>query len=167
MAKNEEAGTIRHRFSVPAADTVVEEWIAAQSNLGFSLRVLINTFVSQFGMQDATCVGMGMTVNKKGRPSKEAARRIQSMFTEDDMEPDVVQDTAASAAPVRDVKAAQERVPAARQPFARSLANGNSADIMGMLGSTNVTKAVDAVPGAEKYGLEEDSGNFVDPDDLF
>ena len=44
---------IRHRFTVPTADVKVNEWIESQSNLGFSLRVLIKAFIREYGIQDA------------------------------------------------------------------------------------------------------------------
>lgn len=61
---------VRHRFTVPVADTRVNEWIETQSNLGFSLRVLIKAFMREYGMQDATCLELGVQVKKKGRPPK-------------------------------------------------------------------------------------------------
>lgn len=62
---------MRHRFTVPKGDDVVNEWIETQSNLGFSLRVLIKAFVRQYGMKDATFVEFGKAVGKQGRPRKE------------------------------------------------------------------------------------------------
>lgn len=63
---------VRHRFAVPTADAVVHEWIANQSNLGFSIRVLIKAFVRDYGYKDATCLELGTTVKRRGRPSKQA-----------------------------------------------------------------------------------------------
>lgn len=70
---------IRHRFTVPTADVKVNEWIESQSNLGFSLRVLIKAFVREYGIQDATCLELGVQVKKKGRPPKSAQIRYSSL----------------------------------------------------------------------------------------
>lgn len=70
---------IRHRFTVPSADSIVNNWIEKQSNLGFSLRVLIKAFVQSYGYQDATCIELGMPVRKRGRPPKQAKIRYDRM----------------------------------------------------------------------------------------
>lgn len=70
---------VRHRFTVPIADTRVNEWIETQSNLGFSLRVLIKAFMREYGMQDATCLELGVQVKKKGRPPKSAQIQYGNM----------------------------------------------------------------------------------------
>jgi hypothetical protein len=70
---------VRHRFTVPVADTRVNEWIETQSNLGFSLRVLIKAFMREYGMQDATCLELGVQVKKKGRPPKSAQIQYGNM----------------------------------------------------------------------------------------
>lgn len=67
-----ESKNVRHRFTVPVGDTSVRAWIDAQSNLGFSLRILIKAFIRDYGIQDATCLELGMTVNRVGRPPKKA-----------------------------------------------------------------------------------------------
>lgn len=67
---------IRHRFTVPAADTSVNEWIETQSNLGFSLRVLIKAFIRDYGIRDATCMALGEPVKAKGRPPKNATLKL-------------------------------------------------------------------------------------------
>lgn len=67
-----ESKNVRHRFTVPAGDTGVRAWIDAQSNLGFSLRILIKAFIRDYGIQDATCLELGMTVSRVGRPPKKA-----------------------------------------------------------------------------------------------
>lgn len=63
---------VRHRFTVPAGDTSVRTWIEAQSNLGFSLRILIKAFIRDYGIQDATCLELGIPVSRVGRPPKKA-----------------------------------------------------------------------------------------------
>lgn len=64
---------VRHRFTVPVGDTSVRAWIDAQSNLGFSLRILIKAFIRDYGIQDATCLELGIPVSRVGRPPKKAA----------------------------------------------------------------------------------------------
>lgn len=83
---------MRHRFTVPKGDDVVNEWIETQSNLGFSLRVLIKAFVRQYGMKDATFVEFGRAVQKQGRPRKEDGisydRMDKKIFATTDEEPE-------------------------------------------------------------------------------
>lgn len=74
---------VRHRFTVPAADERVNEWILAQSNLGFSLRILIKAFIREYGIRDATCMELGVSVRKKGRPAKTAQVRLLNLDNED------------------------------------------------------------------------------------
>lgn len=69
----------RHRFTVPCDDTVVNTWIENQSNLGFSLRVLIKDFVRTYGNKDATCVEFGTAVKRRGRPPKQLKNLMNQM----------------------------------------------------------------------------------------
>lgn len=69
----------RYRFSVPFADTVVHDWIHSQSNLSFSLRVLIKAFVKEYGNQDATCLELGETPKKRGRPSNAMRSQLEDL----------------------------------------------------------------------------------------
>lgn len=73
-----DAKNIRHRFTVPANDTVVNEWIENQSNLAFSLRTLISTYVKQMGMTDPTCelIGLDRPLPTKGRPRNDAKEKL-------------------------------------------------------------------------------------------
>lgn len=71
---------VRHRFTVPVADKTVNQWIESQSNLGFSLRVLIRAFVRDYGNQDATCLELGTEVKKRGRPPKQARIQLGQMM---------------------------------------------------------------------------------------
>ena len=48
---------VRHRFTVPAADDVVNKWIENQSNLGFSLRVLKDHFQNSKRFDLAVSIG--------------------------------------------------------------------------------------------------------------
>ncbi len=73
------SGNVRHRFAVPEADKQVNDWIECQSNLGFSLRVLIKAYIAVLGMTDATCT-MNIVVPKKGRPPKTEAEKLLKAF---------------------------------------------------------------------------------------
>lgn len=75
---------VRHRFTVPVADVKVNQWIESQSNLGFSLRVLIKAFVRNYGYQDATCLEFGTEVKKRGRPSKQMKIQLGQMLDDED-----------------------------------------------------------------------------------
>lgn len=81
----------RYRFSVPNADESVTEWIEAQSNLSFSIRVLIRDFIRVHGKVDATCAPVEQR-GKVGRPSKEdiAAREAAKASAEYAPEPVVL-----------------------------------------------------------------------------
>lgn len=45
----------RYRLSVPEADVLVNNWIAEQNNLSFSLRLVIKDAIRRYGMIDITC----------------------------------------------------------------------------------------------------------------
>lgn len=75
---------VRHRFTVPVADDKVGRWIDEQSNLGFSLRVLIKAFVNEYGYQDATCLEFGTKAKKLGRPPKQMKTYMDSDVSDDD-----------------------------------------------------------------------------------
>ena len=47
----------RYRLSVPEADTSVNDWIASQDNLSFSLRCIIKDAIARYGLTDVTCIG--------------------------------------------------------------------------------------------------------------
>lgn len=87
---------IRHRFTVPAEDNVVNTWIEKQSNLGFSIRVLIKAFVNSYGYQDATCLEFGMPVRRRGRPPKQAKIRYERMFEDNSEDEDEDEDDVAA-----------------------------------------------------------------------
>lgn len=69
----------RYRFSVPVQDTMVHDWVHSQSNLSFSLRVLIKAFVNEYGNQDATCLELGSAPKKRGRPSNSMKQQLEQM----------------------------------------------------------------------------------------
>ena len=119
---------IRHRFTVPIADTKVNEWIKSQSNLGFSLRVLIKAFVREYGYQDATCLELGTEVKRRGRPPKALKSQIDAIGNEyDDVAVDnehaVVQQPAQSSiTPVQQVQyQTQQPVQAMNQPVPQTI----------------------------------------------
>lgn len=74
----------RYRFSVPLGDNVVNDWVDAQSNLSFSLRLLIRAFVRSYGMQDVTCLELGLTAKKRGRPLKQNSILINNVMEDTD-----------------------------------------------------------------------------------
>lgn len=78
---------VRHRFTVPAEDTLVNQWIEAQSNLGFSLRVLIKAFVRDQGIKDATCLELGQAVKKRGRPTNQQKLEMMNVGIENMIPP--------------------------------------------------------------------------------
>lgn len=57
--------TIRKRFSYPASDHIVSDWIEAQDNLSLSLRLMIHDEVKAHGLQDR--------VNRVGAPAANPA----------------------------------------------------------------------------------------------
>ncbi len=78
---------VRHRFTVPAEDTLVNQWIEAQSNLGFSLRVLIKAFIRDQGIKDATCLELGQAVKKRGRPTNQQKLEMMNVGIENMIPP--------------------------------------------------------------------------------
>lgn len=170
---------VRHRFTVPAADDVVNKWIENQSNLGFSLRVLIKAFVRGYGYKDATCLEFGVAVKKRGRPPKQANIKYDVMnenstgfdFTDDvddeydealeDSQPEVnnehIDTEVQPASQVPDKKPATTAKPAAPQQT-----SGN--DIMGALRNRGNSQVV---PAQVTENVSSDEDGFVDPDSLF
>lgn len=73
----------RMRFTVPAADVSVVEWVNTQDNLSVSLRMLVREFIERHGMIDPTCIPVTQQP-KRGRPT--SSSRTQSRFdsVEDD-----------------------------------------------------------------------------------
>lgn len=47
---------LRYRVTVPLRDADVINWMAEQSNVSFSIRMLIKAFVSKYGITDVTCL---------------------------------------------------------------------------------------------------------------
>lgn len=72
-----------HKFTVPDEDLMVEKWIARQSNFGVSVRMLIKLFVQNYGYGDVTCMAIGLSPKKRGRPSKQLQDKMDQMFGRD------------------------------------------------------------------------------------
>lgn len=83
---------VRHRFTVPVGDINVRKWIEVQSNLGFSLRLLIKSFIRDYGMQDATCLELGIPVNRVGRPPKKAVIHLSGFQESNENQGKIIQD---------------------------------------------------------------------------
>lgn len=64
----------RYRFSVPNADTSVNDWIAVQTNLSMSLRLLIGEYIEKYGYEDATC-------RRKERVSMSESQEMPHLMT--------------------------------------------------------------------------------------
>lgn len=168
---------VRHRFTVPAADDVVNKWIENQSNLGFSLRVLIKAFVRGYGYKDATCLEFGVAVKKRGRPPKQANIKYDVMnenstefdFTDDVDDDEVLTD---SQSEVNNEHIDTEVQPASQVPDKKPATTVKTAapqqtsgnDIMGALRNRGNSHVVSAQV-AENVSSDEDG--FVDPDSLF
>lgn len=116
---------VRHRFTVPVADTRVNEWIETQSNLGFSLRVLIKAFMREYGMQDATCLELGVQVKKKGRPPKSAQIQYGNMenATMQDSQFDDLEDSDESEQVVQKQETPVQAQVATQKPVAKPVSN--------------------------------------------
>lgn len=165
---------IRHRFTVPAADDVVNAWIEKQSNLGFSIRVLIKAFVSNYGYQDATCLEFGMSVRKRGRPPKQAKIRYDQMmedretgymdeYADYDSFDDPVESEPISVPPksvIPPKKKETERLPAIQQQ------NDESDSALDILMSSGINKQDDTQSG-DTESVQHDDDGFVDPETLF
>lgn len=83
---------VRHRFTVPVGDINVRKWIEVQSNLGFSLRILIKAFIRDYGTQDATCLELGFPVKRVGRPPKKAEIHLSGFQESNENQGEIIQD---------------------------------------------------------------------------
>lgn len=75
----------RYRLTVPAQDTSVQDWIAAQLNISASIRQLIRKDIQSNGYTDVTCRQVEQGA-KRGRPSNAELERRE---TESQNEPPV------------------------------------------------------------------------------
>lgn len=174
---------IRHRFTVPAADDIVNTWIEKQSNLGFSIRVLIKAFVNSYGYQDATCLEFGMPVRKRGRPPKQAKIRYDQMMDTDDneyedtiAEDDRIDDVPQSETIVRDSpRPVKKETPlpvlkeptAPKEPIAIKESNAESSDALDILMSPGAYKSRAESEANDDRQVSQDEDGFVDPESLF
>lgn len=69
MAESESTAVAssRYRFTVPPADTSVQQWIETQDNLSASLRTIIRESIERDGYVDATCKPVEQ-LPRRGRP---------------------------------------------------------------------------------------------------
>lgn len=63
-----EGNYFRHKISIPLGDQEVIDWIKKQSNINYSLRILIKDEISKNGIVDVTC--KSSIVPSVGRPRK-------------------------------------------------------------------------------------------------
>ena len=136
---------IRHRFTVPKDDKQVEDWIQAQSNLGFSLRVLIRAFVRSYGYRDATCMELGVPVKRVGRPPKHAQIALGQMMEQEEAPLFPTEEQVEEPAPVlpksepKKQEAEAASPPPGRMSFGGQASSGNS--IESMLGIPQPTRS--------------------------
>ena len=167
---------VRHRFTVPAADDVVNKWIENQSNLGFSLRVLIKAFVRGYGYKDATCLEFGVAVKKRGRPPKQANIKYDVMndnsgfdFTDDvddeydetlnEAQPEVANEHIDTEA--KQIPQTPDKTVAKPKPVQQAAAN----DVTSALRNRGNSQTAPAQTPIKEVSSDEDG--FVDPDSLF
>ena len=65
---------MRFRFTVPAHDLDVLEFLNAQENLSLSLRMIVQDYMNKFGPMDAVYNGVGRVQALYG--SKQRVRRL-------------------------------------------------------------------------------------------
>lgn len=142
---------VRHRFTVPTADTKVNEWIENQSNLGFSLRVLIKSFVREYGYQDATCLEFGTEIKKRGRPPKSIKDQVDTMYDNEVYESEMSDVETALPKPEMKQEVKQKPTPV----------KSEEVDIEDLLSGSN------PVSTPSNTNINTDDDGFVDPESLF
>lgn len=157
---------VRHRFSVPTADTVVNEWIENQSNLGFSLRVLIRAFVRQYGIgSDATCIEFKTPPPPtKGRPPKNRGIQLNAMLSDDfgNKQSDIVTNAVDDdGVDTNETVVVKETVEEPKQVETQNVTSDVAPNIMDML---NIGVSQPTTKSTTNVALEDD--DFIDPDDL-
>lgn len=166
---------VRHRFTVPVADTKVHEWIENQSNLGFSLRVLIKAFVRDYGYQDATCLELGTEVKKRGRPPKQAKIQLGQMGEYDEYDELVEneQDDTSEAEPETKkdepefVTMGNPRMTPKRPPAPEAKPLEAEDDLMNLFGVSNSEQKQTSEPVSNpSSNITSDDDGFVDPESL-
>lgn len=157
---------VRHRFTVPSADTVVNEWIENQSNLGFSLRVLIRAFVRQHGNKDATCVEFGEPVARRGRPPKQATINLNGMIPSDDgyYDSDVEEGDISNEQVVSEPVTEAKKVEATHQNVSQQNSVDDFFTNQSVAPKTSPAKPVVAAEASQP--IKKTTDGFVDPDDF-
>ena len=163
------SGNVRHRFAVPEADKQVNDWIECQSNLGFSLRVLIKAYIAVLGMTDATCT-MNIVVPKKGRPPKTEAEKLLKAFQKPtEADADYAMESESS------LEMFNQSEPAIKGPEMAEKPQVAIQPQVPFTGKTNPSPAADPMLqmmgiGSTSPHAEDDSGGedgFVDEDEIF
>lgn len=179
---------IRHRFTVPSADVKVNEWIETQSNLGFSLRVLIKAFIRDYGMQDATCLELGTGVKRRGRPPKNAQIHMSQMLDdteyatnydenyvqESEVTTNYVAQEAVSTVQVSNYSQPVQSVPQYRQvkPVPQQLSQQRPIQQvqqnvpMNNQNSADIMSMIGVGAVQQQQSVKADDNDFVDPDDI-
>lgn len=76
----DEHGTRHLRWSVPAADRSVQDWIDAQADVGASLRAAVRTIIEAHGVTDLVNRPVSQRP-RRGRPPGSRSRRRRSSTT--------------------------------------------------------------------------------------
>jgi len=157
----------RYRFTVPTADTAVNEWLEEQSNVSFSLRVLIKAFIRDYGMQDATCLEVGSAVKRRGRPPKQAQIHLESMALDQELsfggQTDDADDTREEE--INEKVGATITQIATQKPEVVSESEQSVDDMFNTGASKPISKPA---PQKQKAVAQEtDDEGFVDPEELF
>lgn len=159
----------RYRFTVPTADTTVNEWLEEQSNISFSLRVLIKAFIRDYGMQDATCLEVGTSVKRRGRPPKQAQIHLESMSLDQELSfggQDVTQDDYEEN--TEEVGVSENIAVIKKQPVEVPKEEQSIDDMLNIRASkpTAPPKPKQEVKKPAQITATDDEG-FVDPESLF
>ena len=99
----------RFRISVPETDKEVLAWIDAQSNLSFSLRLLMREAMRLSGEQDISCTQFTFR-NPPGRPRKKLSQPAQSEPVEQIVQPVIQQAPQPVAQPVQVQPVAEKKM---------------------------------------------------------
>lgn len=89
---NKSEKPLRYRVTVPLKDADVINWMAEQSSVSFSIRLLIRAFIAKYGISDVTCVPVsaGLEMDLTGQdtrppvpgPKKREAERDATSLTD-------------------------------------------------------------------------------------
>lgn len=117
---------IRYRFTVPAEDTSVQDWLNAQIHLSMSLRLLIKEDIIRNGCTDVTCRSVEQS-GKRGRPTNAEMERRRQHAASDDIPQAKAASVPADAGPVVGEAAKPPGIDASRQEAVPEAAPGRSA----------------------------------------